>query len=307
MRAILFHNPKAERNGHGKDDILAALKLADHTAKYVSSKSKEFKDSLEKIDADFVVVAGGDGTVGKVLTNVPTRKIPIGILPLGTANNIARSLGIAGTPQIVVEQWQMDRTRPLDIGFAEGPWGAAAFIESFGVGIVAQMIVSANKKEKEEGARNLKVGREMLRKTIKKAAPLDIEVMVDGKRIDGHWLGVEVLNIPYTGPGLALAPKADHSDGMLDLVCFPVDKRDELYEWVEAPAEASPPALWRRGHMITLTWRNAAHRIDDQTFEPKAKPQTAPIRCDSEPARVFEVLPPGQHVAKTPKPMEAAE
>jgi len=306
MRAILFHNPKAEKNGHGKEDILAALKLADHTAKYVSSKSKAFKSALEKIEADFVVVAGGDGTVGKVLSNVP-RKLPVGILPLGTANNIARSLGIAGTPQIVVEQWQMDRTRSLDIGLVEGPWGLASFIESFGVGIVAQMIVSADKKEKEEGARNLKVGREMLRKTIKKAAPLDIEVMIDGKRVDGHWLGVEILNIPYTGPGLALAPKADLSDGMLDLVCFPVDKRDELYEWIETPAEASPPALSRRGRMITLTWRNAAHRIDDETFEAKAKPQTATIRCDNDPVRVFDVLPPGHHVAKTPRPMEAAE
>lgn len=306
MRAILFHNPKAEKNGHGKDDILAALKLADHTAKYISSKSKAFKGALEKIDADFVVVAGGDGTVGKVLTNVPSRKMPIGILPLGTANNIARSLGIAGTPQIVVEQWQIERTRPLDIGLVEGTWGMDSFIESFGVGIVAQMIVSADKKEKEEGARNLRVGREMLRKTIKKAAPLDIEVMVDGRRVDGQWLGVEVMNIPYTGPGLALAPKADLSDGMLDLVCFPVDKRDELYDWVETPAEASPPALWRHGRMITLTWRNAAHRIDDETFEPKIKPLTATLRCDSEPARVFEVLPPGHHIAKTPKPMEAA-
>jgi diacylglycerol kinase family enzyme len=307
MRAILFHNPKAEKNGHGKQDILAALKLADHTAKYVSSKSKDFRGALEKIDADFVVVAGGDGTVGKVLRNASSRKMPVGILPLGTANNIARSLGIAGTPQIVVEQWQMDRTRPLDIGLAEGPWGMTSFIESFGVGIVAQMIVTADKKEKEEGARNLKVGREMLRKTIKKAAPLDIEVMIDGRRIDGQWLGVEVLNIAYTGPGLALAPKADHSDGLLDVICFPVDKRNELYDWMETPAEASPPALWRRGRMITLTWRGAAHRVDDQTFEAKAKPQTATVSCDSEPARVFEVLPPGHHIAKTPKPMEAAE
>jgi diacylglycerol kinase family enzyme len=307
MRAILFHNPKAEKNGHGKADILAALQLADHTAKYVSSKSKSFKGALEKIDADFVVVAGGDGTVGKVLRNVASRKLPVGILPLGTANNIARSLGIAGTPQIVVEQWQMGRTRPLDIGLAEGPWGVASFMESFGVGIVAEMIASADKKEKEEGARNLQVGREMLRKTIKKAAPLDIEVMIDGKRLEGQWLGVEVLNIPYTGPGLALAPKADHSDGMLDVVCFPVEKRDELCQWVEAPAEASPPALWRRGRMITLTWRNAAHRIDDATFARKVKPQTTTICCDSEPAKVLEALPPGHHVAKTPKPMEAAQ
>jgi diacylglycerol kinase family enzyme len=44
--------------------------------------------------------------------------------------------------------------------------------------------------------------------------------MIDGKALDGEWLGVEVMNIPFTGPGLHLAPKADFSDGMLELVCF---------------------------------------------------------------------------------------
>jgi hypothetical protein len=131
--------------------------------------------------------------------------------------------------------------------------------------------------------------------------------MIDGKRIDGQWLGVEALNIAYTGPGLALAPKADHSDGMLDLVCFPADKRHALCEWIETPAEAGPPALERRGRLVTLTWRNAAYRVDDQTFEATPKPQTVTIRCDSEPAQVLDVLPPGQHVAKTPRSMEAAE
>src|SRR4051794_38518534 len=49
MRATLFHNPTAGKKGHGKDDILAALKLAGHTARYVSTKSDKFKSELDKV------------------------------------------------------------------------------------------------------------------------------------------------------------------------------------------------------------------------------------------------------------------
>src|SRR4051812_8500037 len=141
MKAVLFHNPKAGKKGYGKDNILAALKLADHSARYVSTKSDVFKKELEKVSADFVVVAGGDGTVAEVIAHLGNRKLPIGILPPGTANNIARSLEIAGEPQILVETWRMDRTRRLDVGRAEGPWGLTPFVEAFGVGVIPEMIL----------------------------------------------------------------------------------------------------------------------------------------------------------------------
>jgi hypothetical protein len=47
MRVTLFHNPGAGKKGHGKDEILAALKLADHKARYVSTKSDKLKAELE--------------------------------------------------------------------------------------------------------------------------------------------------------------------------------------------------------------------------------------------------------------------
>jgi diacylglycerol kinase family enzyme len=99
MRALVCHNPKP---GHDKDIILAALKLADIESRYVSVKDDDFAETLKK-GADLVVAAGGDGTIGKVLTGLSDRSIPVALLPLGTANNVARSLGIAGTPQELVE------------------------------------------------------------------------------------------------------------------------------------------------------------------------------------------------------------
>jgi diacylglycerol kinase family enzyme len=288
MKAVLFHNPKAGKKGYGKDNILAALKLADHSARYVSTKSGDFKEQLEKADADFVVVGGGDGTVAEVIAHLGNRKLPIGILPMGTANNIARSLAIAGEPQILVETWRMDRTLRLDVALAQGPWGATPFVEAFGVGLLPDMILKASKTEKEKGALNLKKGRELLSQIVRDGTPLKLEIMVDSKKLDGEWLGVEVMNIPYTGPGLQLAPKADYNDGLLEAVCFEKEKTDELCRWFEVPADKPPPAMTRRGRLVTLTWRNAPHRIDDEAVKAEASEKLVTLHCGEEPALILE-------------------
>jgi diacylglycerol kinase family enzyme len=288
MRVTLFHNPGAGKKGHGKDEILAALELADHKARYVSTKSDKFKSEIENVDADFIVAAGGDGTVAEVIARLGNRKLPIGILPLGTANNIARSLAIAGEPQILVETWNLARTRRLDIGRVESPNGVSHFVESVGVGLVPQMLLMAAKTAKEKGALNLQKGRELLRAIAREAKPLDLDVMIDGKKLDGEWLGAEVLNIPYTGPGLPLAPKADITDGMLDLICFDKSDSSKLSAWLEAPAEAPPPGVPRRGRMVRFGFRKAPWRVDDEVFKAIDKAQTVTMTCEEQPAIIIE-------------------
>jgi diacylglycerol kinase family enzyme len=288
MRAILFHNPGAGKKGHGKDEILAALKLADHKARYVSTKSDRFKAEIAKVDADFIVAAGGDGTIAEVIARLGNRKLPVGILPLGTANNIARSLAIAGEPQILVETWDFKRTRQLETGRVETREGVGHFVEAVGIGILPQMLLRAAKTAKEKGALNLQKGRELLHKITRDAKPVDLDIMVDGKKLDGEWLGAEVLNIPYTGPGLPLAPKADLNDGMLDLICFPKDDRSKLSEWFETPAEGPPPGVTRRGRMVSFSFRNTPWRVDDEAFKASDKAQTITMTCDDQPVIIIE-------------------
>jgi diacylglycerol kinase (ATP) len=288
MKAVLFHNPKSGKKGYGKDEVLGALKLADHSARYVSTKSENLKKELAEADADFVVVAGGDGTVAEVIANLGNRKLPIGILPMGTANNIARSLEIGGEPQVLVESWSLEKTRRLDVGRIDATWGQSTFVESFGLGLVPEMILKASKKSKEKGALNLKQGRELLGQLAHDAKPLDLKIMIDGKALDGEWLGVEVMNIPFTGPGLHLAPKSDFADGMLEVVCFEKKQADELGEWFGAPAEKHPPALTRRGKLITLTWKDAPRRIDDEAFKAEDTTKVVTIQCEEEPTLILE-------------------
>jgi hypothetical protein len=150
------------------------------------------------------------------------------------------------------------------------------------------MILKADKKNKEKGALNLKQGRQLLGQLARDAKPLNLKIMIDGKALDGEWLGVEVMNIPFTGPGLHLAPKADFSDGMLEAVCFEKKQSGELCEWFDAPAEKAPPTLTRRGKLITLTWKNAPHRVDDESFKAEDDTKVVTIQCDEEHALILE-------------------
>jgi diacylglycerol kinase (ATP) len=92
VRITLLHNPKAGGRKHNRKQLLKALGRADHDAIYRSTKNKGWKRALKK-RADVVIVAGGDGAVAKVAAKLINRGKPLAILPLGTANNLARSLG----------------------------------------------------------------------------------------------------------------------------------------------------------------------------------------------------------------------
>jgi len=294
MRALVFHNPTAGTNGHEKEGILAALRLADIEASYFSTKKDDIDKALGK-SADLIVAAGGDGTIAKVLRSLTNRSTPVAILPLGTANNIARSLGIAGTPQELVETWKIDHTFPLNIGALKGVDEDSVFLESFGVGLFGEFLRRAAKKEKAEGADNLRKGRELLQKVVKSAEPVPLELTADGKSVHGEFLGVEILNIPFTGPGLPLAPEADAGDGKLDVVCFKADQRKELIEWLEAPHDAPPPARTLQAAKIEISWQKAPHRLDDKCFEAHELTNSGKLACEDKPVRI---LVPVKHPAQ---------
>lgn len=285
MRALLLHNPSAGQKAD-KDDILAAMRLADIDVRYVSTKEDDVADALKK-SVELVVVAGGDGTITEVLTKLPDRSVPVALLPLGTANNIARSLGIAGTPQELVETWKIDHTCPFDVGAVKAPWGTSRFLEGFGVGAFASFLRSADKKKKAEGADNLRKGRELFEKVLKDAKPPALTISVDGKTIRGEFLGVEVMNVPFTGPGLPLAANAHLADGKLDVICFAADKRKAMADWLEAPLEAPPPVTCRQGERVEITWADTPNRIDDEHYDNSNTKQIAEIACEREQLRIL--------------------
>ncbi|MDO8877808.1 MAG: diacylglycerol kinase family protein [Pseudolabrys sp.] len=286
VRALLCHNSSAGTEGKDKDSILAALKLAGYDASYVSVKDDDFKKTLAK-SVDLIVAAGGDGTLATVLTSLQDRKTPVAILPLGTANNFARSLGIAGTPQELVETWTLDRYVDVNIGSVTGYWGTTLFLESYGVGVFPAFLEDVAKRKKPKGAGNLLKGREAFQDTLKDAKPFDVLVKMDGKTYEKTLLGVEVANIAFTGPGLPIAAKADLGDGKLDVVFFETADRKKLIKWIDSPQVEMPPVTLRKATEVSLTWTDQPARVDDQYFSAIDKEQTVEIVCEEKPVHIL--------------------
>ena len=95
-KILLLHNPTAGASHPNAEELLEGIhKAIGVKPRYFSIKNPDWKDALSK-RWDAVILAGGDGTVGKSVRWLRNRKTQIAILPLGTANDISRSLGIEG-------------------------------------------------------------------------------------------------------------------------------------------------------------------------------------------------------------------
>jgi diacylglycerol kinase (ATP) len=287
MRALLVHNPTAEVKGHDKDSIIDALHLAGIEVDYVSTKDDELERAL-KGACDLVVAAGGDGTVDYVFTHLAARSIPIAVVPLGSANNIARSLGIAGTPAELAEYWRAGHVHSFHlVEVTYGKDKKKLCAEGFGVGLMAALIKRRAKGKKADGADDIRRGRRALSEVTREAALLDLEVNIDGEPWKSDLISIDVLNIPFTGPALPLAHNADPGDTLLDVIGFESDKRDKLIEWINSPQEDLPPATALRGEQIEIRWRDADSRLSDELVKAKPEWRQATIDCDPEPLRIL--------------------
>ncbi len=277
MRVTLIHNPGAGRtDSQGEEALVALLQGAGHAVRYQSSKDDDWADALES-PADLVVAAGGDGTVGRVARRMAGRNVPLAALPAGTANNIARTLGLLDrTPEDLVRGWEGARRVKLDIGVAQGPWGERTFVEGVGVGLFAALLARSDEKppskkpEKPKGRHAGKAVDGALRRLsdcAEDCEALEIAARLDGKDISGSYLLLEAVNLRYVGPSLFLGPDAEPGDGLLDVVLATEAERPRLIQYLDSWQDnrerlAVLPTL--RGKRLEIEWTGIPLHIDDK-------------------------------------------
>jgi len=272
MRATLMHNPEAGHAGIDEDDLVRAVKDAGYKVEYQSVKKKGWKDALEE-DADLIVVAGGDGTVAKVATAIAGRGVPIAVLPCGTANNIATSLGIEGDPLEIIRTWEDGRRRKFDIGVASGPWGEARFLEAVGFGLFptsVALVESTEDLEKPEG-RDAELARDLnfLRLTLDTTRARERRIVLDGEDLTGEYFLAEIMNIQSIGPNLRLAPDASPGDGRLNLVLLGERERPTLEAYLDRlrAGDGTPPGFpVRSGRRIEIRWDGSPLHVDSDIY-----------------------------------------
>jgi diacylglycerol kinase (ATP) len=246
MRVALIHNPTAGDDDHAAEHLRSLVAEAGHEVSYTSTKQDRWKETLED-PVDLIVVAGGDGSVGKVFREVATKGTLVTLIPVGSANNIAHSLGI---PDVDVERlvrgWEGGERRRLDIGEATAPWGSTLFVESIGGGIFGEVLARAEGVEDAvdvDGDEKVDLGVEMLREVIEGIPAREWRVEVDGDDLSGELLAVEAMNIFQMGPNLPLSPQADPSDGLLDVVLVREEDRSNLVAYLSARLRELDPPL----------------------------------------------------------------
>ena len=266
MRVTLIHNPKAGGDaGPSKDDLLGWLERAGLDAVYRNSKKDDLDDALEDPGA-LVVAAGGDGTIAKVARRLGGRGIPLAVLPLGTANNIARSLGLDGGIEEAVAALgavalpELPRRR-LDVGVVRARWGDRRFVEGVGAGLIAALLATDEREERstkeraEDPEERVALGLELLRRVAAETEARRWRITADGRTVAGDFVMVEAVNIRALGPRLGLAPDADPGDGKLDLVLLRESEREALVDYLDrliAGEPADPPVRPRRVHSIRI-------------------------------------------------------
>jgi diacylglycerol kinase (ATP) len=296
MRATLLHNKDAggAPRIHPKRQLLRLLEAAGYKVSYQSTRKPGLDAALED-PGDLIVIAGGDRTVGKVLRRLKRRDVPLALIPLGTANNIATSLGIKGTPATIIKGLDGAGRRRLDLGTARSAGGEHEFVESAGLGLFAEFLKHAdNGTDSGSRGERLASGLELLRHLVSRVRGRHCRIKADGTDLTGRYVLALALNIGCVGPRLTLAPEAEPGDGKLDLLLVGESRRAALKDYLSglARGEAPPfPFSVVRAHRIRMGWAVGAGHLDDRLW-PNGQPARQGVVTLEVAGPPFEVLVP---------------
>jgi diacylglycerol kinase (ATP) len=272
--AKLLHNPGAGEGDYTKHDLISMIEAAGYDCSYSSTKKKGW----EKIDAkkfDFLILAGGDGTIRKVAgelldKKLLDKKLPIGLLPLGTANNIAKSLHLPSNPKSIIQSWPASSIRKFDVGRIHGLPKQKFMLEAFGYGVFPQLMEIMDNQpsgEIDTPQKSLTRALHVLLDLIERYDAKPCVIKMNDQEMVGKFLLVEVMNTRSIGPNLHLAPDANPSDGMLDVVLIHEDQRDEFAAFVKEKIEGRDPTSdfeVFKTKKIEFYWEGTDLHVDDE-------------------------------------------
>jgi YegS/Rv2252/BmrU family lipid kinase len=235
VHAKLIANPGAGKPEESPKQLeLVARYLQQHGIKVdvALAKPKEEATPLAKQAVkdgyDMVIGMGGDGTLEAVLRGMVGRKTPMGMIPTGTQNNIAKSLGIPTELDEACHLIASQNIRKLDVGRVKVKNGKKLFFfELTAVGLVAALYPKANKLQdgKDKLAKLKDVALTLLNQEPDPAVYLTLD---DESKIKVKTMLVVISNAPMFGANFLVAPDATVTDGLLDISVYPDFSKTEL-------------------------------------------------------------------------------
>lgn len=224
-RIVVAINPNASF-GRGRKvgpAVVTTLRGLGHEV--TSLIEPDFAQLLEATHAavrekpDALVVVGGDGMVNLAVTALQGTKVPLGLVPSGTGNDVARGLGIPiGDTEAAIEHLAsaLQRApRVIDAGSISFEGGRARFGCILSAGFDALVNERANRMTRPRGRSRYTIA---LLVELARLRPIDYTLTLDGVEHRERAMLVAVANNLSFGGGMKVAPDASLDDGLFDVV-----------------------------------------------------------------------------------------
>jgi len=220
---LIVHGARADRPDvrHLVDWVRDKGHYVEPHATFEAGKAFAIAAAAAKRGVDVVVAAGGDGTVNEVVNGLDGYDVPLGIIPLGTANDFARQVGIPADADHAMDVILQRKPRRLDTGSLNGR--RFLNVSTGGVGAEA---TAETPPEVKESLGPLAYAISGLRK-LADFQPQYARFAGDGFEYEGEFLMFAVGLTRSTGGGTMVTPMASATDGLLDLcVIGAMSRRD---------------------------------------------------------------------------------
>lgn len=230
---LFIVNPNS-RSGLGKqvwNDVELILKDKNIEYKVYFTKYQHHATQIaEALTSDgeehTLVVLGGDGTIGEVLTGICfPNKITLGYIPIGSGNDFARGLGITkDSPKALDIILHSSRRKEIDVGVLKYDNKVRRFGVSAGFGYDAAICHEICVSKVKKFFNKLKLGKlayvSLSIHCLYRCIPKPMTIVLDGDRKVSFKkvYFATAMNLPYEGGGCKFCPKASAEDGFLDLI-----------------------------------------------------------------------------------------
>ncbi|HEX6293343.1 MAG TPA: diacylglycerol kinase family protein [Herpetosiphonaceae bacterium] len=232
MLYVIF-NPHAQK-GHAaqrEQSVRTALHNADLSFKLARTEYPGHAQHLAAAAADqdhytAIVAVGGDGTINEVVNGLIGSSLPLGLIPIGTGNDLVKMLELpSNRPLVAAERLRRGALRPVDVGVANG----RAFINGLGCGFDAQVAVE---NQRPTRLRGFAVYLAALLRALKHYQSPPMRVCFDGQTIERRMLLTTVGNGRCHGGGFWVTPDARIDDGLFDLCLCDALRLDEIVRYI---------------------------------------------------------------------------
>jgi YegS/Rv2252/BmrU family lipid kinase len=213
--AILLLNPNSRMGGEALSATLAALEARGIrlTASHEVQDHEQMEQLLREAVAGGVrriLVGGGDGTLNCAIKPLLGQDVTLGVLPLGTGNDFARSLGIEPTLEAACDVIAAGYTARVDVGLANGH----PFLNAVSLGLasaIAKRLTPELKRRVGKLAYPVAAAAELW-----EHQPFRVRVVTDTEELEQNVLQLVVGNGRYHGAGNMVTPDATLDDHLLD-------------------------------------------------------------------------------------------